>query len=310
MLRSRTIGLLFVALLAGCGPAQPAPTPGPVATVRAPVGLAGDGGILWAVSSADGTVVRLDPATGEVLARVEVGRTPLRAALDGDLLWVSVFGAGRVAAVDTATGEIRLQTDLGGGPEGIGIAFDAVWVVRQDAHMLTRLDRAGVKQADIGVGDQPRLLAFGPDAVWVSDFGAGTVVRVDPVDGHAVTSEPLCDGPQGMAVDGGVLWVACTTSGEVLAVDTTTLAVRGRVAVDGEPDALLVHEGRIWVAATEGPTLVEISPEPDAPAVLGRTPLGDDAALRDRANVDIAAAGGRVWVSAFRGNRVEAAPLP
>ena len=97
--------------------------------------------------------------------------------------------------------------------------------------MLTRLDRDGVKQADIPVGSQPRLIAFGPDAVWVSDFGAGTVVRVDPVAAVAETSQPLCQGPQGMAVDDGVLWVACTTSGEVLAVDTATLAVRGRVAV-------------------------------------------------------------------------------
>ena len=93
-------------------------------------------------------------------------------------------------------------------------------------------------------------------------------------------------------------------------MDTATLTVRGRVAVDGEPDALIVHDGRLWVAATEGPTLVELSPEPDAPAVLSRTPLGDDAALRDLAYVDLAVAGGRLWVTAFRSNRLQAAPLP
>jgi DNA-binding beta-propeller fold protein YncE len=252
-------------------------------------------------------VVRVDPETGEVLATVEVGETPLRAALDGELLWVSVFGEGHVVAVETTTGTVVHDSDLGGGPEGIGAGFDSVWVVRQDAHVLTRLDRTGAPQADIPVGTQPRLLTFGPDAVWVSDFGAGTLVRVDPVTGGTRVSESLCEGPQGLAVDEGVVWVACTTSDEVLAVDAQTLTVRGRVAVDGEPDGLLVHDGSLWVAAPHGPTLVEISLDADAPAVLGSTPLADDAALNDRANVDLAVAGGHIWVSALRSNRLYAA---
>jgi hypothetical protein len=308
---ARVPGFATLALLIGLvactapGPHTP-PTPQPpvTATVKAPVGLAAAGDALWAVSSADGAVVRVDPVTGAVGAVVPVGRTPLRAAADGNTLWVSVFGAGHVVAVDLAAGKVVHDEELGGGPEGIGVAFGSVWVVRQDARVLTQLDMTGVKVADLAVGTMPRLLAFGRTTVWVSDFAGGTVTRVDPVSGQSQTTTTLCQGPQGLTVDAGVVWVACTTSNEVVAVDEQTLAVRGRVPVPGEPDAIRVADGRVWVAATEGPTLVQLALDPNAPAVLSTRKLGEAAALRDRANVDLVAAGGRLWVSHPRENRL------
>jgi streptogramin lyase len=315
MSSGRGVGVLVIgammAVLAGCDGSAPVaePTVGPAltASVKGPVGLAVAGGALWAVSSAGGTVVRIDPATGAVGVGVAVGKTALRAAGDGDLLWVSVFGTGHVVAVDTTTSTVRHDVELGGGPEGIGVGFGSVWVVRQDARVLTQLDRTGTKVGDVAVGTTPRLLAFGRTHVWVSDFGAGTVTRVDPAAGSAETSAALCQGAQGLAVDAGVVWLACTTSNEVVAVDERTMAVRGRVAVPGEPDAIRVVDGRVWVAATDGPTLVQLSADAGAPAVVSQHRLAGDAPLGDRANVDLAAAGGRLWVSAPRSNAVYAA---
>jgi virginiamycin B lyase len=201
--------------LAGCEGSAAPPVAGPTAgaglaaPVKGPVGLAVAGGALWAVSSASGTVVRIDPATAAVGAGVQVGKTPLRAAGDRDLLWVSVFGTGHVVAVDTTTSTVRHDIELGGGPEGIGVGFGSVWVVRQDAKVLTQLDRTGTKIGDVAVGTTPRLLAFGRTHVWVSDFGAGTVTRVDPAAGTTQTSAVLCQGAQGLAVDAGVVWLTC-----------------------------------------------------------------------------------------------------
>jgi streptogramin lyase len=296
----------LVAALAGCTGTTPAPAPPAALTaaVKSPVGLAVAGNALWAVSSADGTVVRIDPATGAAGAGVPVGKTPLRAAAAGDLLWVTVFGSGHVVAVDTTSATVVHDVELGGGPEGIAVGFDTVWVVRQDARVLTQLDRTGAKIGDVPVGTMPRLLAIGAAHVWVSDFGAGTLTRVDPAAGTAQTSAVLCPGAQGLAVNAGVVWLTCTTSNEVLAVDEQTMAVRGRVAVPGEPDAIRVVDDRVWVAATDGPTLVELSLDPDAPAILSQRRLADDAPLRDRANVDLAALDGRLWVSALRSNTI------
>lgn len=310
-LRSLLVVPVLAAALTACTAAEPArpnpePTPALTVAVKSPIGLAVAGNALWAVSSSEGTVARIDPGTGVVGPAVPVGRTPLRAAAAGDLLWVSVNGSGHVVAVDTGSSKVVHDVELGGGPEGIAVGFDSVWVVRQDARVLTQLDRTGQKIGDVPVGTMPRLLAIGSTQVWVTDFGAGTLTRVDPAAGTAQTSAVLCPGAQGVTVNAGVVWLTCTTSNQVLAVDEETMTVRGRVTVPGEPDAIAVVHDRVWVAATDGPTLVELSLNPDAPAVLSQRRLADDAPLRDRAKVDLAALASHLWVSALRSNKIYA----
>jgi DNA-binding beta-propeller fold protein YncE len=272
--------------------------------VTGPIGLATVGDALWAVSSDQDAVIRIEPATGQVSSTVEVGDTPLRLAADGDLLWVSVFRAGRVVAIDTASGEIAHEVELGDGPEGVAVGHGAVWVVRQDAAELTRLSKTGKVLGHTPLGEQPRLVAIGPDQVWVANFGAGTLTRVRPNGSGAKSSAKICDGAQGIAVDAGVVWVTCTTGDEVVAVDTATLRVRGRLAVEDEPDAIRIVDGHLWVVTTAGPTLVEIDPDPDAPAELDRLALGDAPPLFDQGNVDLNAAGDALWVSSFGEDRV------
>ncbi len=55
-----------------------------------PVDVAvGEGGV-WVASSLDRTVTRLDPATGEIVATIELGNEPQRLAAGGGAVWVSV----------------------------------------------------------------------------------------------------------------------------------------------------------------------------------------------------------------------------
>jgi hypothetical protein len=62
------------------------------------------------------------------------------------------------------------------------------------------------------------------------------------------------------------------------------------------------------VVAEQGPTLVMV--DPGSATVTGRTPLGAERALGDRANLDLALAGGEAWVSSFNADRVYHVPLP
>src|SRR5262245_750662 len=326
-LSSAMFALIAAAVLVGCGsdgtdgpgstatsaaapspsPATPSPTgPADLAIqVTGPIGLATTGGdALWAVSSDQDAVVRIDPSTGQVRGTVEVGDTPLRMAADGDLLWVTVFRAGQVVAIDTASGEIAHTVRLGDGPEGVAVGHGAVWVVRQDAAKLTRLSKTGKVLGHTPLGEQPRLVAIGPDHVWVANFGAGTLTRIRPDGSGAKTTGKICDGAQGIAVGAGVVWVTCTTGDEVVAVDAATLRVRGRLQVEDEPDAIRLLDRHPGVVSTAGPTLVQIDPDPDAPAELDRIPLGDAPALLDQGNGDLTATGHALWVSSFGEDRV------
>ena len=60
-----------------------------------PMGIAVGGGAVW-VACADGTVVRVDPHSGAIVKKIEVGHVPLDVAYAGGLAWVSVGGAGAI----------------------------------------------------------------------------------------------------------------------------------------------------------------------------------------------------------------------
>jgi streptogramin lyase len=112
-----------------------------------------------------------------------------------------------------------------------------------------------------------------------------------------------------MAVLDGKVWVTCTLSGELVALDATTLQPVAKVAVDGSPDSVAATpDGRLAVAAEQGPTLVVV--DPASATVVSETVLGVERELGDRANLDLALAGGEAWVSSFNADRVYHVPLP
>lgn len=279
---------------------QPSPATRTSYDAKSPVGLVAVGQSVWTVEAAGNDVVdTLSPNSD----RVHVGATPLRAAYDGHLLWVTVFGAGQVVAIDPATKRVVRRVPMPGQPEGIVSAFGGVWVVRQQARLLTEIGPSG-RGRSFPLGNEPRLVTANDAALFVSNFGAGTVTRVDPSTGKERTSRHLCNGAQGLAATAAVVWMTCTPDNAVVAVDATTLRVVGRVAVDGEPDAIRLVNGRLFVVTTTGPTIVELATDPSHPVVLHTTALGHAAPLLDQANVDAVMAGGRWWVSSPGENRV------
>jgi len=207
--------------------------------------------------------------------------------------WVSVFGTGHVVAVDPSTGKVVRRVRVPGQPEGIVAAFGAIWVVRQQAALLTRVASDGKVGPSYHLGEEPRRVTAGSDALFASNFLDGTITRVDPKSGAVRTSDLVCTGAQGMVVVGDALWVTCTPSDKVVAVDIHTLKPTGEIKVTGEPDAILVVGSDLYVATTSGPTLVRIHPDPQHPTVLSTSKLGNAPPLQDQANVDAVMTGGR-----------------
>ena len=81
------------------------------------------------------------------------------------------------------------------------------------------------------------------------------------------------------------------------------------MAVEGSPDSVAATpDGRLVVVAEEGPRLVVV--DPATAQVVAEQVLGEEPALNDRANLDLALAGGEAWVSSFNADRVYHVPLP
>ena len=135
------------------------------------------------------------------------------------------------------------------------------------------------------------------------------MLRIDPGTLDVQRSKKVCSGPQGMAEAAGKLWVACTFSDEVVALDPVTLERPSRIPVEGLPDSIVAHDGTAARGRRGGP------------AARGHRPgvrrghrraslLGEETALYDSANLDLAVSGGEAWVTSFKADRVYHVPLP
>jgi DNA-binding beta-propeller fold protein YncE len=267
-----------------------------------PVGLATVDDRAWAVLPEAGALRSPD---GEP---VPVGDVPLRVAATPEGLWVSLFGESGLVRVDPASGEVdrRVRLRPAGEPEGLAWDGESLWVVDQDREVVLPVDPAtGRTGRPVEVGAAPRLVAAGPDGVYVGNFDGRSVTRVTTQEGGETVPSGDCLTPQGLAVDGGLVWVACTLDGRVVGLDATTL--EQQVELPGLPyaDAVVVHDGLVHVVGQQGPTVWTV--DPAAGEVVGELVLGG--AGPTTANVDATVAGDALVVSHPDARRLYGVPL-
>jgi serine/threonine-protein kinase len=97
-------------------------------------------------------------------------------------------------------------------------------------------------------------LEAGNGAVWLTDPGRGTVLRIDE-DSSAVASTTALPDPAGIAVSPDAVWVAGAEQGHgILAeLDPTTGFIRGPLITlpPLEPTGVAIGESAVWVAAKD-----------------------------------------------------------
>lgn len=103
----------------------------PIAVASGPFGLAAGAGSLWVGHESPTEVWRLDPATGKVSAKVDVGEAVRGLAFGGDRLWVTT-GTG-LLSIDPATNKTGrkftlTQASADEGPIGVAYLDGSVWV--------------------------------------------------------------------------------------------------------------------------------------------------------------------------------------
>jgi streptogramin lyase len=151
-------------------------------------------GALWVLSGVQrGQLLRVDPATGGVTARVTLAgfdrvhpfKEAWWLACSEDTIWTSNPNYNALTQIDPATATISRRLRYGSymamvdEPEGLDLAGNSLWVASRT--VVARLDaRTG---ATLGVVDflpltQYTNVVFGEGAAWRTDFYAGTLVRV------------------------------------------------------------------------------------------------------------------------------------
>jgi virginiamycin B lyase len=139
-------------------------------------------GSVWAVSSGEGNVYRVDPATKKVTAMITVAEGPRFTTEGAGSLWVLSQSDGSVSRIDPGTNKVVAVISVHVPGKGGEICYgDGLIWVTMDGNPVTRIDPATNKVID-QYGNYPKAdgIRYGFGSVWVSDHGKGELWRIDP----------------------------------------------------------------------------------------------------------------------------------
>lgn len=144
----------------------------PLQAGQEPVALAVHEGRLWVANHDDGTLRRIDPATGNVEATIDLGVEPHGMAIGAGAVWIADGHHNAVMRIDPGTGRIVARIDAGF-ETGMVAASDAgVWVAAAGGADLTRnglarIDPAANRATVVEVEGQVTEITADGSGVWV-----------------------------------------------------------------------------------------------------------------------------------------------
>ncbi|HXU60764.1 MAG TPA: hypothetical protein VN962_03625, partial [Polyangia bacterium] len=173
-------------------------------------------GLVYVSAEDSGEILAVDPAKGEVAARIPVGKRPrgIKLSPDGKLLYVALSGSPRGGpGVD----ESKLPP--------ADRSADGIGVVDVAAHKLLRTLPSGQDPESFDLSRDGKTL-------YVSNEETAEMSVVDLRAGKVVHHVAIGHEPEGVRLrpDGKIAYVTAETDNLVFAVDTKKLTVVGQIA--------------------------------------------------------------------------------
>ena len=243
-----------------------------VASVRDPVRVAYGSGALWSIS-ATGELTRVDPATGEEVARLGLGVVPSGLAIGARSVWVTGKTSPTVFRIDPAVNEVvdRFPLPMGGvvteQTGEVAVGAGSVWIGHgafNPGAWVERLDpETGhvQKRFSILAGDVDHL-AFGEGALWVASTPSGELRKIDPRTNEVVFKRVLQSQLCCVAAGGGFVWAASNPDGVIWKL-TTSGRVLPTIELHAPVQGLAYGDGALWAALGDEGKAIRIDPTTD-----------------------------------------------
>ncbi|HKP18242.1 MAG TPA: hypothetical protein VJT84_07170 [Gaiellaceae bacterium] len=227
--------------------------------------VAGDA--VWVPNTRAGTLSRVDPTSGKVVATLTLGDAVRRggfldsAVVAGGGVWVARDAADEIDRVDPATDAIQARIKVASRPGGLATGGGFVWAFHFLGDVVTRLDPAtGTKTTFSVPGALGTGIAFAGDAVWLLTVQPSTLVKLDPERGTVlarVAVAPPTAQKHGLidawwvTAGSGSLWLANANYDVVTRVDAVTATVVATIPVSAPaPFGVAFFGGAAWVAGS------------------------------------------------------------
>lgn len=167
--------------------------------------VAADDDSVW-IAAGTHHVLRIDPATNEPSAIIDVGHVPVGVALGEEALWV-VTTAERALRIEPHTNTATTEVPIGY-PVALTAGKQAVWVSDSRGQVWRINPDTGTVTQTTPVGRGLVGLCATDEAVFAANNADGTVVQIDPQDGRVVGLVPVGHAPTDVASCDGTIWVS------------------------------------------------------------------------------------------------------
>ena len=208
---------------------------------------------LWAGGCDDPAIWRIEPATGEVLATIDLPVAAIEeegsvAAGEGGV-WV-VSTEHQLIKIDPTSNTVAGTWNLPAGAAAVRAGLGSLWVTVSDANQLLMIDPSDpTRQTAIPVGAYPRFLTVGGDAVWVMNQHDGSISWVSAA-GTVLGTTRIADRIEGgdIAFGGGSVWVQ--PGGQLLVqLDPSTGEVVAEYGPRSGSGSVAADDAAVWVSA-------------------------------------------------------------
>jgi virginiamycin B lyase len=209
-------------------------------------------GSLWAPIPS-GELLRIDPESLAIVARIPVGAAPYRGvAIGSDAVYIPNTGDDTISKVDPTTNTViaTFPATLGGDSEGsIGVSPGSLWVVTDDG-VLSRLDSTtGAVLATANIPGDSHSVVVDSGCAWVTSFSNNAVAQVDVATAATLNTITVDAEPRFLTAGGGSVWVLSQGTGKVTRIDAGTGAAVATIDVHapGPGGDIDFGEGGVWV---------------------------------------------------------------
>ena len=249
-------------------------------TASVPADVAVGGGAVWIANAGDAakgdtfpqSISRLDPASGEVDATIQLPRSPggnqfgvlpglsrRRIAVTHDAVW-AINPDRSVSRIDIRTNRL-VKTLRNVKAENIAAGEGQVWVT-EDTSIVQIDPDLDVVSRRIDLAEQTLgELAIGAGAVWVADPFGGKVWRVESRPGVAKRAIPVELWVASVAFADGIVWASNEIADKVYRIDPRSNAVTVGSHVFA-PRSVAAAHGSVWVTAASPPSQDAALPRP------------------------------------------------
>jgi virginiamycin B lyase len=198
---------------------------------------------------------RIDPATNEIVASIEVGRHPCHGVAVGfGSVWVPMCIDQRIVRIDPGTNEVVASFDIPlhrADGDRLAADFGALWIISPDpkgGDVLARIDPQTGQVGSIPLPTPSTEITVGFGSLWVMSPDGGVVHQIDPESQELVGTIQGLTEPKVAAAGEDALWVADAGDGTVARIDPASLEILEKIEIGtpGFGGGVAADETGVW----------------------------------------------------------------